>query len=407
MSQPTVGSTGTGSGPNSNKLTLRERLVPPMKSIGQGSNALQYHSPSPAWSVDFSRDGQWLSACYGAPDPCVRVWKITDSKPQQQNQKQQQQQQQWILHSTLEGIHARTIRSVAFCPLANPYILAAASFDGSVSIWEYSEKSNEWECTTQLEGHDHEIKDVKWNATGSLLATCGRDKTVWVWETWLDGSIGGSQMNEFECIAVLNGSEGDIKCIRFAPSHGQWGDGDEILISAGYDDTIRIWAEDAGDWYCAMSLDKIHADTIWGLAVSPSGGRLVSASADGSLAICKAYTAAERKEMEHLDGSTSVNGIWKCVGRLPEAHSSTIYSVDYAPAKAGHGRIASGGGDNRIQIYKEVMGSTSDQPMFTLDAAVGTNYGDVNCVRWHPWDGSTLCSAGDDGSVQLWHFEPS
>lgn len=101
------------------------------------------------------------------------------------------------------------------------------------------------------------------------------------------------------------------------------------------------------------------------------------------------------------------NGIWKCVGRLPEAHSSTIYSVDYAPAKAGHGRIASGGGDNRIQIYKEVMGSTSDQPMFTLDAAVGTNYGDVNCVRWHPWDGSTLCSAGDDGSVQLWHFEPS
>lgn len=99
------------------------------------------------------------------------------------------------------------------------------------------------------------------------------------------------------------------------------------------------------------------------------------------------------------------NGIWKCVGKLPESHSSTIYSVDYAPAKAGHGRIASGGADNRIQIYREVMGSTSDKPIFTLDAAVDTNHGDVNCVRWHPWDATLLCSAGDDGSVQLWHFE--
>ena len=124
---------------------------------------------------------------------------------------------------------------------------------------------------------------------------------VWIWETWLDGSIGGSSENEFECVAVLNGSEGDIKCVRFAPSHGQWGDGDEILISAGYDDTIRVWAEDAGDWYCAMSLDNIHADTIWSLTVAPGGGRLVAASADGSISILKGYSVAERKEMDSLD----------------------------------------------------------------------------------------------------------
>lgn len=176
----TVGS-GTNSNNNNLKLTLRERIVPPMKSIGQGSNALQYMSPSPAWSVDFSRDGQWLAVAYGAPDPCVRIWKkntnVAATAAEAAVDTTSNQQSQWKLHSTLEGIHARTIRSVAFCPLANPYVLAAASFDASVSIWEFSEKSNEWDCTTQLEGHDHEIKDVIWNGTGSLLATCGRDKT--------------------------------------------------------------------------------------------------------------------------------------------------------------------------------------------------------------------------------------
>ena len=180
------------------KLTLVERLVPPLKSVGQGPHALRYTSPSPAWSVDFSRDGLFLAVCYGAPDPCVRIWKrrnnsnsnnaVTNNKTKQDHDKEQDT---WILHSTLEGIHARTIRSVAFAPLASPYVLAAASFDASVSIWELSSSSSklqqqqptngsqqqEWECTTQLEGHDHEIKSVTWNATGSLLATCGRDKT--------------------------------------------------------------------------------------------------------------------------------------------------------------------------------------------------------------------------------------
>mmetsp|Transcript_6695 Transcript_6695/g.18192 ORF Transcript_6695/g.18192 Transcript_6695/m.18192 type:complete len:133 (-) Transcript_6695:1398-1796(-) len=100
-------------------------------------------------------------------------------------------------------------------------------------------------------------------------------------------------------------------------------------------------------------------------------------------------------------------GHWHCVGRLPDAHSAEVYTLDCAPSRAGHGRIASGGGDNRIQIYREDMGSTSDEPKFALDTVVSTSHGDVNCVCWHPWDGSVLCSAGDDGKVQLWSYQQS
>jgi len=83
---------------------------------------------------------------------------------------------------------------------------------------------------------------------------------------------------------------------------------------------------------------------------------------------------------------------------------STIYSVDYAPARAGHGRIASAGGDNRVQIYREVMGSTSDAPLFSVDTSVLVGHGDINCIRWHPSDGSVLCAACDDGSVRILKF---
>ena len=135
-------------------------------------------------------------------------------------------------------------------------------------------ESNCFEPIAQLEGHESEIKCLAWNATGSLLASCGRDKTIWLWECFLPGTVGGSEtasndpmfsgsnnnggggddQGEFECLAVLQGHDGDVKSVVFGPSHSQWGEGEEVLISASYDDTIKVWAEEGGDWYCAATL---------------------------------------------------------------------------------------------------------------------------------------------------------
>jgi len=78
----------------------------------------------------------------------------------------------------LEGAHHRTIRCVSWSPCGR--LLAATSFDGTTSVW--SNKTSDFECIATLEGHENEVKGVAWSASGAYLATCSRDKSVWIFE---------------------------------------------------------------------------------------------------------------------------------------------------------------------------------------------------------------------------------
>ena len=435
MSQPSLTCSQILSPPvqrlSSDRYTRNHSLGVTSSSSSLQPCILEFTPRQPAWECTFSRDGLFLAVAFGSPDPVVRIWKYQESSNNKNNNKNQINNRgnfgagQWILHATLSGIHEKTVRSVDFAPTTNGiWILASASFDGTVGIWQPDDNDEygtarvrdscdgdegDWISTAQLEGHDTEVKCVRWNATGSLLATCGRDKTVWIWECFLPGTIGGQESpgDQFECLAVLNGHQGDVKCVQFADSHGEWGDGDEILLSASYDETIKCWVEDAGDWYCAATLSGVHSSTIWSMSLSPSGVRLVAGSDDGSVSIYKCYTRQEKEvKFPELVEKGDQTGLWKCVGKLDQLHpSSVVYSVDYASASVGHGRIATGGGDNCIHILREASQSTPDRPLFSTEVSAVTDHGDVNCVAWHPLDGSIVASVGDDGYVRIWNFQ--
>ena len=116
------------------------------------------------WSIDFSADGQLLAS--SSSDKTVRIWSVSDGKCQ----------------TTLDGTHSRTIRQVQWdkCSQTGKLCLASASFDATAVVWQ--QDGDDFEPVSPLEGHENEVKSVSFNYDGTLIATCSRDKTIWIWE---------------------------------------------------------------------------------------------------------------------------------------------------------------------------------------------------------------------------------
>ncbi|KAL2872215.1 iron-sulfur cluster assembly protein CIA1 [Aspergillus lucknowensis] len=392
-------------------------------------------------------------------DKTVRVYSLTN----------------FHLLSTISGGHKRSVRTCAWKPnISGESVLATGSFDATVGIWRrwdnYEEtvgqhrdaadhsydadgghdqdEDEEWRFAVLLDGHDSEVKSVSWSASGMLLATCSRDKSIWIWEDLDDGD------NNFETVAVMQEHEGDVKCVAWHPT-------EECLASGSYDDTIRIWREDIDDWG-QVSCIRGHEGTVWGVdweaienipsseLVSGqeeawkqwhalSGPRIASCSHDRTVRIWRRQPRA-RVSSSAMSGIPSIirpsgtDETWEEDAVLQKAHVLSIYAVAWSRRT---GLLASVGADGRIAVYKErFVAASQTQPMDTnpptpagdgtdgtaishiptewkivaiIDGAHGIY--EINHVAWAKRadrgrhgsnDEEVLITTADDGSIKVW-----
>lgn len=62
----------------------------------------------------------------------------------------------------------------------------------------------------------------------------------------------------------------------------------QLLASASYDDTVKLYQEEEDDWVCCATLEG-HESTVWSVAFDRSGERLASCSDDKTVRIWRRY----------------------------------------------------------------------------------------------------------------------
>ncbi|OQE37887.1 hypothetical protein PENCOP_c009G06200 [Penicillium coprophilum] len=422
-----------------------------------------------------SQERTWLTAPHPtlpivatcSSDKTIRVYSLTN----------------FTLLSTITGGHKRSVRTAAWKPhMAGESVLATGSFDATVGIWrrwdsygqedktradsltatpsdtgtetpDREEDEEEWRFAVLLDGHDSEVKSVSWSASGMLLATCSRDKSIWIWEDLDDGD------NNFETVAVMQEHGGDVKCVSWHPS-------EECLASASYDDTIRLWREDLDDWGQVACI-KGHEGTVWFIdwegeesenwngptsdsdsisesdlgalqaqwhsQTALSGPRLISCSDDRTVRVWRRQPKESQQNGALSSATTGIpsiirptgtDEIWEEDAVLPHAHELPVYAVAWSKRT---GLVASTGADGRIALYEEqfvtreqeqqgdsdAMDTTSGDVLRTKWVLVGVQDGahgiyEINHVAWakRADRGSggeeVLVSTADDGSVKVW-----
>jgi WD40 repeat protein len=100
-----------------------------------------------------------------------------------------------------------------------------------------------------LQGHGDRVWQVRFSADGQLLASCSYDDTIKLWNP-----------HTGKCLRTFVGHEGAVTSISFSPDQQQ-------LISGSFDQTIKIWDIHTGE--CSSTL-RGHIGGVLSLLSQPA-----------------------------------------------------------------------------------------------------------------------------------------
>jgi|GEM_PF-1154264 len=179
-----------------------------------------------------------------------------------------------------------------------------------------------------------------------------------------DGTIAIFAADDGRWLRTLTGHSNIVEGLAWSPD-GDW------LASASRDRTIRIWS--TSTWECAQTLTGL-TDNVNDVAWSPDGQRLAATSSDGTVSVFwERRTGTRHCTIEKRAGT----------GRYIE---SLAWSPD--------GRLlVTGSASPRVRVWDADSGRER--------LAFNGHHGDYYCAVWS-WDGRCIASGAGEDTLRIW-----
>ncbi|MFE7273676.1 hypothetical protein [Streptomyces sp. NPDC057623] len=299
----------------------------------------------------FSPNGKLLATA--SYDRTVRLWNVADPERPQP------------LGKPLTG-HKSWVSSAVFSP--DGRTLASAADDGTVRLWDVRDPGRPRPLAAPLTGHDGTIYLVAFSPDGRTLASVGEDRTVRLWDV--------ADPERPRALATLTGAGAAVRSVAFSP------DG-RTLAAGGDDDTIRLW--DLADRGRPEKLSELtgHTGLVHSVAFSPDGRTLASGSSDDTIRL---WDVTDPRRGTQL-------------GAPLTGHTGPVWSVAFNPAGT---MLAAASADSTASLWNVRDPAYPSQVGEPLAGASGEMY----ALGFSP-DGRTLATGSGDSKVRLWSIPTS
>ncbi|CAI8583130.1 unnamed protein product [Vicia faba] len=254
---------------------------------GELKSTLSKHT-GPIFSLKWNKRGDYIVT--GSCDKTTIVWDV----------KAEEWKQQFEFH-TGPALDVDWRSNMSF---------ASSSTDNMIYVC----KIGDTHPTHTFAGHEGEVNCVKWDPTGSLLASCSDDVTAKIWS-----------LKQGNYLHDLKEHSKEIYTIRWSPTGPGTTNPNKklVLASASFDSTVKLWDVELGKLIHSLNG---HRQPVYSVAFSPNGEYIASGSLDKSLHI---WSLKEGKIVRTYAGSGGIFEVcWNKDGdKIAACFANNIVSV--------------------------------------------------------------------------------